>query len=195
MDSMKGVMLSAVALLSAAPFVATAEDTHYQPGNLALSIGVGAGFGWGFTLSVYPGIELIVAKTRIADAVPLDFGVAAKALLSVSRFGTGWISAGVGVLGTVHWGLRGMDWDLDVLDPVDVWLGIGLAVIGHTAYGGAGSWPFGGLLSFATAGGVNWFLTDGFALTLAGNYWGYGGGYVGVLVRLGKGQSPSDAVE
>jgi hypothetical protein len=126
----------------------------------------------------------MVAKMKIA---PLDFGVAAKGLFGFSTgyFGSSYTHLGVGAFGTVHWGLRGMDWDLDFLDPVDVWLGIGLAVSAHLP---AASWGGGGPINFATVAGVNYFLNDRFALMLAGSYWGYGGGYVGVLYKLGKGE-------
>ncbi len=66
---------------------------------------------------------------------------------------------------------------------------LGLAVTAHVPYGGAGVWPYTGLLSFATAAGVNYFLNDRLAIVFAGNYWGYGGGYVGLLLRLGKGET------
>jgi hypothetical protein len=182
----KRLVALVLALALVVPFAALADETYYQPGNLVPSIGVGAGFGWGFTVSAYPGLELMVAKWKIADVIPLDFGVAVKGLLGFSTgyFGSSYTHLGVGAFGTVHWGLRGMSWDLNFLDPVDLWWGIGIAASAHLP---ADTWTY-GWLNFATVGGVNYFLNDRFALMLAGSYWGYGGGYVGVLYKLGKGE-------
>jgi hypothetical protein len=184
---MKKRMLALALLLAlVVPFAAVAEETYYQPGNVLPSIGVGASWwSYGFTVSVYPGVEFMLAKVKIAEVVPLDFGVAVKGLFGFSTGAySGYMHLGAGVFGTVHWGLRGMDWDLDFLDPVDLWWGIGLAVVGHLPAG----WWTGSLFNFATAGGVNWFLNDRLAIMFGGSYWGYGGGYIGLQYKLGKGE-------
>jgi len=170
----------------AAPFAAVAKETYYQPGNVVPSIGVGAGFGWGLTLSAYPGVEVMLLKFKIANTVPIDIGVAAKGLFGFSTyFGYSFVHLGVGGFGVIHWGPRGMDWDVKWLDNFDFWWGIGIAVTGHIP---AAYWTY-GLVNFATTAGVNYFLNDRFALTFAGSYWGYGGGYVGILYKLGKGEA------
>jgi hypothetical protein len=181
----KRLVALVLALALVIPFAAVADDTYYQPGNLVPSIGVGLGGGWGLTVSAYPGLELMVAKVKIADVIPLDFGVAVKGLIGFSTyFSYSYVHLGVGAFGTMHWGLRGMNWDLDFLDPVDVWWGIGLAASAHIP---ADTWTY-GWLDFATVGGINYFLNDRLALMVAGSYWGYSGGYVGILYKLGKGE-------
>ena len=184
----KRLVALVLALALVAPFAALADETYYQPGNVVPSIGIGASVGWGgFGLWLYPGVEFMVAKVKISGSVPLDFGVAVKGLLGVSGFGYGYFTVGAGAFGTAHLCFRGIDWDVDFLDPVDIWIGLGIAASLHIPYGGAGAWG-GWPLYPAGAAGINYFLNDRFALMLSGGYWGEGGGYVGVLYKLGKGE-------
>jgi hypothetical protein len=179
------VLLTGLACL-AMPLAAEAQEAgvagvdvpQFQTGELTLS--AGAGFGVGFSIALYPGVEYPLAQVQITDAFPLSFGVAARGLLNFFSGGTAF---GLGGFGTVHFAFRTLDMDTNALDPVDVYLGIGL-VFNSVDYSGTEFDPRDGL-GFATIGGISYFINDSLAFFLEGNYWSwYGGATIGVLYQL-----------
>ncbi len=185
---MKKVLLGLVVAcaLLAVPMAASAQatswDSHFKSGDLSLSVGVGLGYG--LSVAIYPGVEFTFAEWRIGDTVPLAFGGAVKGM--VNFYPGFWTAFGGGGFGTVHLGLKGLDLP-DFLQRFDFYWGIGVA-LSYFSWTGTYGGLFGGSnvnFGFATMGGTNYFITDGIAIYLEGNYWAYyGGGALGVLFKL-----------
>jgi hypothetical protein len=188
-------LIVVLALVVAVPHLAAQEDlpfgSVYSPGNVSVSGSVG--FGYGLSLALYPGAELILAQPALADEVPLAIGVAARGYwnrYTWSGFGFdyGWTSFGAGGFATVHLALTGVEGIAgDYLNRTDFYAGLGLAysiLTYDSTVPEAEQFAEGGIY-FASIGGVNYFLTDNFAVMLEGNYWGYyGGGLIGLLFKL-----------
>ena len=144
----KGKMLvAAMILVLAVPAISFADsdrvvwDSYFQPGNLALSVGVGFGYWGAASIAVYPGAELILAGVKIADVVPLQFGVAAKGLVNpYTGLGYSGIVLGGGAFGTVHLSFKGLDLPFTYLDRLDIYLGLGLVLNYDT-----GDWDYWGI--------------------------------------------------
>ncbi len=186
------VLALIVLLLASAVFAGTKKgkiDSVYKPGDYTVSGSVG--FGYEFSLVIYPGAEFFLAQARIADVLPLDFGVAARGFFnsySTSSFGYdwGWTAFGVGVFGTVHLSFREFDIPFKYLDNMDFYIGLGLKVDSFTYTGDYSSYSdsSNGGLGLASIVGVNYFFNDHFALVLEGAYWSYGGGTIGLLYKF-----------
>ncbi len=170
---MVGVL--AVLFLAVLPMAATAQDApQFSKGNLALSGGVGFSY-WG-GVSLYPGVEFILTEIPITPAVPIVIGLEGKGLVS---FGGVWSVFGAGALATGHFSFRTLDLETRVLDPVDVYIGLGLAFTVSDFWGVDGT-----ALRFASVDGINYFLNERLALFLEYNYWGVSAGTFGVLYKL-----------
>src|SRR6056297_1842700 len=181
-----------VALFLLCSFSISAEDGNvwwgswYKPGNLALSARAAFETPSGYTggLGLYPGAELILYKPSYGDVAPIDFGVAAR-----GHIGIGFDSAleesftaGVGVLGTFHFGFRGLDFiDPEILGKLDYFAEIGL-VFDMLKYNEDDN-----ALGFATFTGLNYYVNPNICLTAGYNLWGnISGGYIGAQLRIGK---------
>ncbi len=185
------LMLFLVASLTLLPMTLYAQSagltSHYAPGNVAL--GVNAGFypyRNGFGLSGYPYAEIMFAKYRVANYLPLDFGLEGMGRIQTD-FGTyGGLALGVGGFGTLHVGFIGVQGPAGkVLSGLDFELGLGLAfdfinTIGYSFYTNTG-------FGFASLVAVNYFFTPAFALSLGETYWR--GAYdttIGVRLKFGS---------
>lgn len=178
--------------------------THYQPGNVAFSLGAGAGFGGGFGATLYPGAEIIVAKVRPAGLFSLDFGLGAKGALSIWRSSfddVGYASIGATPLVSAHFGLRGFAGSelAEYLDRIDLFTSFGLGYRLVVPTGSTTADATGGL-AFANFSGVNYFLTDSIALTVSSNYlsganvFGAFSAGIGVVFKIGPAEELGERV-
>lgn len=208
MKTARVATLILAALLLAVPVTAQESSsilaTHYQPGNVAFSLGAGAGFGGGFGATLYPGAEIIVAKVRPAGLFSLDFGLGAKGALSVWRSSfsdVGYYSIGVTPLVSAHLGLRGFAGSelAEYLDRIDLFTSFGLGYQLVVPTGTTAGDATGGL-AFANFSGVNYFLTDSIALTVSSNYLSSGstlGAFsagIGVVFKIGPAEELGERV-
>ncbi len=185
------VLVIIVLLMATTAFAGTKKgkiDSVYKPGDFTVSASVGLGYG--LSLAVYPGAEFFLAQARIADVLPLDFGIAARGFYSsysTSSFGYdwGWTAFGAGAFGTVHLSFREFDIPFKYMDNMDFYIGLGVKFDSFTYTGDATYWTgsYGGI-GFASIGGVNYFFNDHLALVLEGTYWGVGGGTIGLLYKF-----------
>ena len=153
-------------------------DGHFHGGDFSIAAGVGATFGLANGLAVYPSIEWTIAD--INPGVPLAFGASARGYLSIVQYlGTSYSSFGGGGFAIAH---LGMDLDVlpDFLRNMDFYIGLGVAfnIIPSGFYTTGG-------LGFATFEGVNYFISESFAVYLEYVYWSYtSAGTIGVLLKL-----------
>ncbi|MGC8766058.1 MAG: hypothetical protein ACP5QT_09290 [Brevinematia bacterium] len=71
---------------------------------------------------------------------------------------------------------------------IDFYIGVGVkffnqSFTGDAAYLNSLGYNYRGF-GFATMVGINYFITDNFAINLEGSYYGYGGGLIGVLYKF-----------
>ncbi|MFP4267179.1 MAG: hypothetical protein ACLFQW_04185 [Spirochaetaceae bacterium] len=181
-----------VLVLCAAPLAAQDElpwwGSYYMPGNVSVSAGMGiARSYWGneTTFTLYPGAEVKAFKWRPGNLFAVDMGVGGKGAIG---FTTGGVSEplrlGAGPYMSFHLGYRGFGGlgieGLQYLEPLDFFAHIGLMA------------NFVGGRDFLTGidhTGINYFLSDNFALTLStsgewGTY-GYRSYGLGVLLKFG----------
>ncbi len=169
------VVLAAFCLL-ALPMAAVAQGgPHFQKGNLDVSAGVGLGLGG---VSLYPGAEYTITSIPITKTVPIVIGVEGKGLIT---FGSVFNVFGAAAMATGHFSFRTLELETRALDPVDVYIGLGLAFTSYSFVGGGFDNSF---LRFASVEGINYFLNEKLALFVEYNYWGYSGGTVGVLFKF-----------
>lgn len=166
-----------------------AAKVDYRPGNLNISGSVG--FGYGFSLTLYPGIELFLAESELDDGIHLDFGLAGKGLYNHYSYGYttgdwGWTSYAAGAFGTAHISFLNFDDMFDYLSRMDFYGGIGLVYNYFDYFGPYDSYSYLDYsgLRLATVGGTNFYLTDRIAIIVEGVYWGYSGGTVGILYKM-----------
>ncbi|HAP54724.1 MAG: hypothetical protein LWX23_03065 [Spirochaetia bacterium] len=167
--------IAVLLLLAVVSFGVYAQGkTNMDKGDFAASIGLN--FGWGF--GVGGGVEMILARWDIADTIPITFGVAGKAGLSL----TPWFETTIAALGTAHFGLatftelpewaRKFDWYTA--------LGLGLGLGGGTGLG----------IGIATGGGVSYHFNSRVALIAESiwaahfNRYSYGFSTIGVQFKL-----------
>ncbi|MFO8065309.1 MAG: hypothetical protein R6V29_11850 [Spirochaetia bacterium] len=191
---MKKVFVTTALLVFAlaTPLVAQDDDSatvDLNPGDVTVSASVG--FGYGFSLALYPGIEVFVAEQDLDGGVNLDFGVAAKGLYN--RYSTsyagdrwGWNTFGLGGFGTAHLSVVEDDVLFDGFDRFDFYIGLGLV---YSAFDYFGPYDDRSYLDysgfgFSSIGGLNYYLSDHVALVFEGTYWGYAGGTIGVLYKF-----------
>lgn len=182
------LLLLSAALVVAVPGSLFAQSSsgftsYYKPGNVVLSADVGGGTYYrSFTLAVYPGLEVLLAKYRVGDYLPLDFGVAARGRIGLdSSAGGSGLDLGVGGFGTIHVGFRGIPGDFGkILGRFDLFGGFGVAFnfVAPTPYSGFG---------FGQFSGLNYFLTDNLALSLSEQWWnGYFDATIGLKLKFGS---------
>ena len=177
------VLFVVIALTPAVLFAQDAPDTinwesFYHPGSLNASAGVGWPV-WGF--GVQGGAEFFLAQIKIADTIPLDFGVAGRAGISFSGPYSG-MALAFGGYGTAHLTFGGLDLPFDYLDNLDLYFGLGIG-IGLGEAGGIG---------LSTIEGANYYITKTLALYAETIYYGggsdiyhYNWGYTfGVTIKL-----------
>jgi len=183
-------LVSALLMICSLPLAAEEGNiwwgSWYKPGNLALS--ARAAFetpsGYAGGVGLYPGAEMILYKPVYGDVAPIDFGVAARGHVGIGFDSAldNSLTAGVGVLGTFHFGFRGLDFiDPEILGKLDYFAEIGLKfdLLKYDDNDNA--------LGFATFTGVNYYLNPNICLTAGYNLWGnISGGYIGAQLRVGK---------
>ena len=121
--------LAAAAVLTG---VACAEDTYSRPGSVAAQLGLGLGWG-GVTGVLDGGVDVGLVQLPLAPEFPLDVGVSGRAGLSFAP------SLGVGAYGTLHYSWKALHTNLEWLNHMETYLGVGLAILPHIgldAYGG-----------------------------------------------------------
>ncbi len=179
------VLLLAVFILASGAFAKgnawqPGDDPLMAPGDLALTAGIGYGFFWG-ALDVSGGAELMMGQFTIADAIPLTWGVAAKA----AYYGfSDWHYLGAGGFGTLHLSIKDLNLpeNLGWARNIDSYIGVGAGFYSYT-------WASGSYNEFRiglrTVGGFNYFLNDRIAINFEGGYYGgWGSGLIGVLFKL-----------
>ena len=165
--------------------------SYYKPGNVALSVDVGGGTYYSsFSLAVYPGAEFLLAKYRVADFLPLDFGVAARGRIGLDAgLGGAGLDLGAGGFGTMHVGFRGIPGDVGkILGRFDLFVGLGVVFdfVSPTYYNGLG---------FGQFSGVNYSLTDNLALRLTDQWWhNYFDYTIGVQLKFGSTEAAKTAM-
>ncbi len=185
------VLILAALLLCSIAGIAAAEDegvwwgSYYTPGNFILSADIGVEYGTGILgIAVYPQAEMMLWKPAIPGGLGmLDVGAAVRGRVGygTSAEDSG-LAAGLGVLGTLHLGLRGLNFPwARYIEPLDYFieLGLGFDFIDYYDIG----------LKFLGGSGINYFLKPGFALTLRYFSWG-GVSTTSVGVRLKFGPTP-----
>ncbi len=184
-----------VLALAAAP--ATAQEglgwwgSHYTPGNVMFGAGVGLRPN-PLAIEFYPGAETIFYKWRPANLFAIDFGVGARGVVGFSTGTTGGLVLGGGPYLAWHWGFRGLGGlspFLEYLEPLDVFSAFGLSFL---TFPGSG---VGGGLVFTNYSGLNYFLSDNFAVSLSSTFFGgYGGRTtLGVTYKIGPKERLGDA--
>lgn len=138
------IMLALVCLVGGVAFAQI--PVNMNKGDFAASVGVN--FGWDYGIGA--GVEYMFARVDLADAIPLTFGLAAKA-------GAGFISGTnftiVG-LATLHFSL-GFISDLPRwIKNFDFYYGLGLGMGVGTNFG----------LGLGNSGGISYFLNPNLAL-------------------------------
>lgn len=165
--------------------------SYYKPGNVALTADVGGGtYYTSFSLAIYPGAEFLLAKYRVGDYLPLDFGVAARGRIGFdSAIGGAGLDLGAGGFGTIHVGFRGIPGDLGkILGRFDLFAGFGAVFdfVSPLYYQGLG---------FGEFSGLNYFLTDNLAVSLSNQWWhNYFDGTIGLRLKFGSAAAAKKAM-
>ncbi len=140
--------------------------------------------------ALYPEAEIILAKPVLGSIAFLDFGLAGKGRIALDLTESG-ISAGAGLMATMHMGFRGFDFaGAEYLENLDYYLklGAGFDFLNPESTG----------LGFVSASGINYFLDEQFSLGLGYTGWrDYSGISISASIRLGnkpvvKGMDTSD---
>lgn len=185
-----------LALVVAVPGALFAQSSsgftsYYKPGNVALGVDLGGGFYYSsFSFAAYPSAEFFLAKYRVGDYLPLDFGAAVRGRIGLDAgIGGAGIDVGVGGFGTAHLGFRGIPGDIGkILGRFDVFVGLGLVydIISPAYYSGLG---------FSEYSGLNYFINDNFAVTLSNQWWhNYFDYTIGVRFKFGSSEAAKKAM-
>ena len=195
-----------VLLLVVAGFPLFAEDgvswigTNYTPGSIILSADAEVVLGDGFGVEILPGAEFVFTKFHILDTISLDLAgglrVAAGLWRATPPADYGYTNFAIAPMLSMHMGLRGVSADPDsFLNRLDFVLGLGPA---YSMYMSSGAWgadpePSTGF-GMASYAGVNYYITDSFAVTLGqsnvasfmgASHWSNGVG-IGVVYHIGE---------
>jgi len=178
----KTVLLLLVVLIAPALTLSAQEyawGSMFSRGNMMIGGDASLEFnGYGSTqLALYPSAEVILFKPVWGDLGFLDFGATVKGRFGLP-LGGGDLSAGVGVLGTMHFGFRGLDFPgSEYLEKVDVYAELGLGFDLITS---------GDRLVATVNSGVNYFFSDTLAVGLNYSDWGdFAGAGLSVSLKLG----------
>ena len=149
----------AVACLVALPMAAVAQDApHMQRGNLDVSARGGIRPGRDF---MYPGVEYIVTSIPLTKTVPLAIGATGRGLFT---FGDFWNVFGAAALATAHLSFRTLELETTVLDPVDVYIGMGVSLtFWRWSAFGMSARPA-RISDIATVEGIRYFLNERLAI-------------------------------
>ncbi len=176
--------------------------SYYMPGNIipeaALSYEGYSYHGWHYNdgksyygtrhygqLGLYPAAEVMLWKPYFGEYAPLDIGVEAIGRFGIplSRYES--FSMGAGAQASFHLGFRGFDFPgAEYLDRIDffVKMGLGCDFVNEDGF----------KLGFISQTGVNYFITEQFALGLSYRYWGansYGRNGVAIQARYRLGRT------
>ncbi|MEM5947700.1 hypothetical protein WKV44_03995 [Spirochaetia bacterium 38H-sp] len=165
-------------------------DAIMKPGNMGIYAGIGTGVFWG-ALDFSGGFEAIFSQYDIGDSLPITFGVAVRG--GIFSWKETWVLGdyyytylGGGVFATAHLGFTkdSVPENLQFLANTDFYVGLGPQFYSYS-YGYSSSKVSNFIIGFGSTGGINYFLTDNFAINLEGGYYGYyGGGIIGVLFKF-----------
>ena len=179
---MKKTVLLLMVVLMALSMTLSAQEyawgSMYSRGNMMLGGDASVEFyGTSTQLALYPSAEIILFKPEWGELGFVDFGATVKGRFGLP-LGGGDLSAGVGVLGTMHFGFRGLDFPgSEYLEKVDAYAELGLGFDFITG---------GDRLVAAVSSGVNYFFSDNLAVGLNYSDWGsYAGGGISVFLKLG----------
>lgn len=121
-----------LAAMAALAGTAAAEDTYLSPGSVTAQLGLGLGWG-GLSGSLQGGVDVGLLQLPLGKQFPLDVGIAGRAGLGFP------VAFSAGAYGTLHYSWKALRTNLDWLNHVETYLGIGLAIIpglGLDAFGG-----------------------------------------------------------
>jgi len=177
-------LITILMILSAA-FV-FADDVYwgsmYSEGNLTLGgdLSYEAGI-YGSQLALYPAADMIFLKPVIEGLGFFDIGAAVKGRIGIPLSPSTGFSVGVGALGSLHFGLRGLELPgAEYFERLDLFAEVGVKfdlIPANPA----------DILGLALSSGVNYFIDDGLAVGAAYTNWGsFGGGGASIFIRLGE---------
>ncbi len=197
----RSLLIAFAAFVAVGAISAEAKDGGFEPlmspGDLAVTPGVGYGFLWG-AIDVSGGVEYMLGQFKIADTLPLTYGAAVKASYfgwhegSYAGYDWKYSYLGAGAFGTLHFGLKSLSLpgNMAWLANVDSYIGVGAGFYSYSypswnsatsAYVQANEFRIG----LRTTAGVSYFFTPNVALVTEGGYYGgWGGGLVGILIKL-----------
>ena len=187
------ITIAATGMLAAQENNSGGLEPLMAPGDLAVSAGLGYGFFWG-AIDVSGGVELILSRYDLGGELPLTFGVAGKVNYYRLDNSNWWgdykqTYFGGGGFGTVHLGLKelNLDENMQWLANVDTYVGLGVGFYSYTDtfYDNQDRDYDSFRINLRSTAGVNYFLTPNVAINFEGGYYGgWGGGLIGVLVKL-----------
>ncbi|MBI9108334.1 MAG: hypothetical protein JEZ04_16425 [Spirochaetales bacterium] len=181
----KVICIGFILLVFTTVFISADEviwGSMYSEGNINLGADVAYEVsGTMAQLALYPAAEMIFLKPMMGDLGFLDIGATVKGRVGVPlSFGTS-LSAGVGALASLHFGLRGLDIPgSEYFERLDLFAEIGLKfdIIPSSLTDTFG-------LAFSS--GVNYFLDDNIAVGATYTNWGgFNGGGASVFLKLGE---------
>lgn len=183
---MKKVLCLSCVLFLLSFAVVSADDliwgSMYSPGNISFGGDAAVEFsGYSPQLAIYPAAEIILFKPVVGGFGAVDIGTTLKGRLGIPlSSGTGF-SAGIGALVSLHFGFRGLDFPgSEYLENLDVFGELGvkfdfLPPVSSDIFG------------LAASSGVNYYLSDGFAVGGSYTNWGsLNGGGLSVFVKIGE---------
>jgi len=177
--------------------------SYYMPGNLSFEGSIGyeggslSGGGSITAVTLIPEAEIILFKPYFGGVSPLDFGAAVR-----GHIGFGFsdytldsnLSAGLGILGTFHFGFRGIGSHFTNYNDSPSALFSQLSKFDYFAEAGIVidllSYDDSSMIGFAGATGFNYYLNENLAFTLTGTIWnGMYGGSIGATYKIGPSQN------
>lgn len=179
----KSGLVVVLVLLFSGPFAfAQTADSIYEPGDFVVSAAVSFLFPLG--VAIYPGAELFITGINVADTFPIDFSVAVRGQIGTASYSDilfgysyGYTTFGGGPFASAHLSFKDMqNHSLNFLENFDFYAGFGV-VFNYFSYTGdylvywASEPTF--RVGFGTYEGVNWYISDSFALKLEFVYWGW----------------------
>lgn len=163
---------------------ASSSAAYFSPGTVTARVGVGADYwGSGLGFGLYPGIELTLAHPVFGGVFPLSFGLAAHGVIGFEAwYGGAALGVAVGGYGTAHFSFKDLNMSTNLLDPLDIYIGLGLVV---PVVGTYWSYYSSAFLGFSEISGLNWFLNKNFALSIEYSYlYWYSTTNIGILLKF-----------
>jgi hypothetical protein len=176
--------LMCAASLAFAADAASSDAPLFAPGNITAQINLGSGFFYGLDLS--GGAEYGLGTFKIASAIPLTYGAAARlGYAGWSLSGYTYSDVALAALGTLHLSWKDVLPEIKWLSKLESYVGLGLGLDIHNETWSSSN---NGLkLAFTGIEGNNWYITPKIAINLEEGYFGYGyGGWgrLGLLIKL-----------